>query len=255
MGETVQRSDESQIQQTASGDTDVPQALFLRNAPLMRVIAAAFVLSVGLTAVVLYSIFSPPPATQTPGGDWADLDKIVKQQGEQLTQHEQQLAKMQTALVALQQGPDTEALQEKVNGQRLAIAEQQQRMSELQESMSLLVRPGVQQAELAGSEKVPSAQGRLMWDPVTGQMRLLTRGLAALEPGETYQLWFLTDDGEAVSLGVFEVGQANGTTAAYATIVPGVPSNINVAAISIEPTGGSQQAGPSGPIIMVGEAP
>jgi anti-sigma-K factor RskA len=51
---------------------------------------------------------------------------------------------------------------------------------------------------------------------------------------------------------VFGVNEVAQTTAAYVNTVPLVPSNVNVAAISIEPEGGSPEPGPTGPIIMTG---
>lgn len=216
-------------------------------------IAASFVLGVGLTAIVVWSVMNQPPTTQQGPDDWANLDSVVKQQRDQLASQQQRLDELQTQLAQVQGDAELQELQSLIDAQRLAIAEQRQRVSELQESLSLLVGPGVRQAELAGGEQIPNAQGRLMWDPVTGQMRLLTRGLAELQPGETYQLWFVTEDGQTVSLGVFEINETAQTTAAYVATVPGAPSNIQAAAISIEPEGGStSQQGPRGPIIMQG---
>jgi len=216
-------------------------------------IAAAFVLGIGLTAVVMLQVLGPNDTQQqTAGEDWADIGKVVADQERALEQQRDELAELEERLAAVQGDEQIDALQELIDQQRLAIAQQQQRIGELQESVSLLVGPGVQQAELAGGEDVPDAQGRLMWDPTTGQMRLLTRGLPALKPGETYQLWFVTKDGEPVSLGVFGVNEVAQTTAAYVNTVPLVPNNVNVAAISIEPEGGSPEPGPTGPIIMTG---
>jgi anti-sigma-K factor RskA len=216
-------------------------------------IAAAFVLGVGLTAVVMLQMLGPNDTQQqTAGEGWADIEQVVAEQKRALQQQRDELAELQERLAAVRGDEQIDALQELIDQQRLAIAQQQQRIGELQESVSLLVGPGVQQAELAGGEQVPDAQGRLMWDPTTGQMRLLTRGLPALKPGETYQLWFVTKDGEPVSLGVFGVNEVAQTTAAYVNTVPLVPSNVNVAAISIEPEGGSPEPGPTGPIIMTG---
>lgn len=216
-------------------------------------IAAAFVLGIGLTAVVMLQVLSPEKNGQAvSGSDWADIEKVVADQERALDQQRDELGRLEERLATLQDAERIDSLQQVIEQQRLAIAQQQQRIGELQESVSLLVGPGVQQAELAGGEQVPDAQGRLMWDPTTGQMRLLTRGLPALKAGETYQLWFVTKDGDPVSLGVFGVNEVAQTTAAYVNTVPLVPSNVNVAAISIEPAGGSPEPGPTGPIIMTG---
>lgn len=216
-------------------------------------IAAAFVLGIGLTAVVMLQLLGPGDAPrQADRAQWDDIEKVVADQKRALEAQREELFQLEQRLAEVQDAEQIRSLQDLIGEQRLAIAQQQQRIGELQESVSLLVGPGVRQAELAGGEQVPDAQGRLMWDPTTGQMRLLTRGLPALKPGETYQLWFVTKDGEPVSLGVFGVNEVAQTTAAYINTVPLVPSNVNVAAISIEPEGGSPEPGPTGPIIMTG---
>lgn len=216
-------------------------------------IAAAFVLGVGLASVVMIEVFDDPGGGGTAtGGDWADVEALIAEQERALNQQQTELARMRSQLATLEEQEQIESLRQTIEDQRLAIQQQENTIDQLQASVSLLVGPGVQQAELAGGDAVPNAQGRLMWDPNTGQMRLLTRGLEPLKPGQTYQLWFVTEAGDPVSLGVFEVDQAAANTAAYVTTAPIVPSNVNVAAISIEPQGGSPEPGPTGPIIMTG---
>jgi len=218
------------------------------------VIAAAFVLGVGLAGVVMLEVLDGGGSTGPIAGaeEWADVEALIAEQERALNQQQTELARMRSQLATLEEQDQIESLRQTIEDQRLAIQQQENTIDRLQESVSLLVGPGVQQAELAGGDAVPNAQGRLMWDPNTGQMRLLTRGLEPLKPGQTYQLWFVTKSGDPVSLGVFEVDQAAANTAAYVTTAPIVPSNVNVAAISIEPQGGSPEPGPTGPIIMTG---
>ena len=215
-------------------------------------IAAAFVLGIGLTAVVMMQVLNTGSGTGVSDEDWADMTQLVTQQKQALEDQRDEMQRLEQQLATLQDAKEIDQLKKTIESQRLAIDEQRQYLGQLQESMALLVGPGVQQAELAGGGDVPDAQARLMWDPTTGQMRLLTRGLEPLKPGQTYQLWFVTKDGDPVSLGVFGVNEVAQTTAAYVNTVPVVPNNVNVAAISIEPAGGSPEAGPTGPIIMTG---
>lgn len=245
--------------QRAQGDTmptdpsDTPsQPVAVIGAWPKLAIAAAFVLGIGLAAVVMLQVMGSGQGPVVSDEDWADVTQLIAQQKQSLDEQQGELAQLQEQLASLEDAEAIESLKKTIEAQRLAIDEQRQTIGQLQESMSLLVGPGVQQAELAGGAEVPNAQGRLMWDPTTGQMRLLTRGLPSLKPGETYQLWFVTKDGDPVSLGVFGVDEVAQTTAAYVNTVPIVPNNVNVAAISIEPAGGSPEAGPTGPIIMTG---
>lgn len=242
---------------TRQADTPSTQTSHARPIAVIGVwpklaIAAAFVLGIGLTAVVMLQVLGPEDATTASSEDWADITQLVAQQRQAIDEQQGEVQRLQEQLATIQDAKEIEQLKKTIESQRLAIDEQRQYLGQLQESMALLVGPGVQQAELAGGEDVPDAQARLMWDPTTGQMRLLTRGLEPLKPGQTYQLWFVTKDGDPVSLGVFGVNEVAQTTAAYVNTVPIVPNNVNVAAISIEPAGGSPEAGPTGPIIMTG---
>jgi anti-sigma-K factor RskA len=91
--------------------------------------------------------------------------------------------------------------------------------------------------------------GRMFWDKAMGTWAMYTYALAAPKPGDTYQLWIVTNDGHPpFSAGTF-VPDAKGRAVVRTTyfIEPKVLKRI---AISREPEGGSPT--PSQNIVLAG---
>lgn len=81
---------------------------------------------------------------------------------------------------------------------------------------------------------------------------LLLRGLAALAPEQTYELWLIPADGEAVPAGLFDAAAADssGELTVWNNQLPLAPDEYATVGISIEPAGGSPS--PTGPIVLLG---
>ncbi|NKB87130.1 MAG: hypothetical protein GKS06_02775 [Acidobacteria bacterium] len=121
-------------------------------------------------------------------------------------------------------------------GQELELAEQLAEQRRL--LVEILLDPDIQVAVLAGPDAPPSM--RLYWN---GRQRVALVTAFNLDPaatGSTYQLWGIdtASGADPVSLGTFD------TTAQRSAIVAlNVPAGVtfNVAAVTLEPAGGSPQ--------------
>jgi hypothetical protein len=106
---------------------------------------------------------------------------------------------------------------------------------------------------------------RIAWVPVTTNGRLggvtifadsaarrwLVRceGMAPNEPGETYQLWFVTAEG-LKRAAAMTMDEAQSTVMVTAFDVPGDVGLVTGAAMSIEPRAAADSAAPRGPIVF-----
>jgi len=111
---------------------------------------------------------------------------------------------------------------------------------------------------------VRSPATRVAWVPVTTNGRLggvtifadsasrrwLVRceGMAPNEPGETYQIWFVTEGGGLKPAAVMTMDEGQSTVMAMAFAVPEDVGAVTGAAMSIEPRAGS--AAPRGPMVF-----
>jgi anti-sigma-K factor RskA len=141
-------------------------------------------------------------------------------------------------------------LRSQIASQQALVASQTQALDNARSTLALLLRPGVSSTDLAGTPERPAASGRIVWDSRSGDLRFSARDLGPLEPDRSYELWFVTADQQTVSLGLLEVAADGELT--LATRLDEVPTNIALAAVSLEPAGGSPEAGPTGPILMAG---
>lgn len=106
----------------------------------------------------------------------------------------------------------------------------------------------LQFVSLAGTPATPGARGRVLWDVEQRKWHVRVFDLKPPGPGRTYELWFITADGQKIPGGTFDVGPGG-----EGAIVASVPADlaIKVAAITDEPAGGSLQ--PTGQIHLAGE--
>jgi len=125
-------------------------------------------------------------------------------------------------------------------------------MREQEVTLALASMPGARSAELAGTEDQADARGVLFWDDRSGELSFLARDLRPLDAQRDYELWFVTEAGSAVSLGTFDLNESGGVR--FVSRVASVPDDIKMAAVSVEPRGGSTEAGPTGPVVMASSA-
>lgn len=130
--------------------------------------------------------------------------------------------------------------------QRRALSEQQQQLVKNETTLAALLAPGVQLVQLT-KEGDPDPRIQLYWDRVHNTAVLHASKLEATPPGRTYQLWFIRD-GKPVPSVTFDVAPAGDALLREVTVPSG--GTLTAAAITQEPTGGSQQ--PTSPILLVG---
>jgi hypothetical protein len=94
----------------------------------------------------------------------------------------------------------------------------------------------------------PALHGRAVYDPATRRAFIVLEHMAA-PSGQDYQLWAV-ESGGSKSLGVIRANEV-GTSVLRVTDA-GDPQGLYAFAVSLEPKGGSPQAGPSGPVVLSG---
>lgn len=141
---------------------------------------------------------------------------------------------------------------------KVVVTEQQgmlddhaERLDQAEATVDLALTAGVRSRDLAGSAGYEAARGRLLWDRTSGRLSFFAKNLMPPTDGRVYQLWFVTEDGAAVSLGTLDA-DARGEVR-YAARLDELPEGIAFAAVSLEPRGGEPGPGPTGPIVMRGE--
>jgi len=86
------------------------------------------------------------------------------------------------------------------------------------------------------------------WSVSLGQAVVVTNGVESAPRGETYELWFVREDGTPVSAGQFDTDQSGSATAA----LDGTVETGDVIAVTVEPDGGSPTGQPtSEPIVAL----
>ena len=130
--------------------------------------------------------------------------------------------------------------------QRRALSEQQQQLVKNEATLAALLAPGVQLVQLT-KKGDPDPRIQLYWDRVHNTAVLHASKLEPTPRGRTYQLWFIRD-GKPVPSVTFDVAPAGDALLREVTVPSG--GTLTAAAITQEPTGGSQQ--PTSPILLVG---
>jgi anti-sigma-K factor RskA len=126
------------------------------------------------------------------------------------------------------------------------LAKEAAKSTEMAQINSVLSSPEVQTIELAGQEPAPGSSARVYWD-VQGARWVVTADLPPAPEGKVYQLWFVTPDAK-ISAGLISLDKnGHGFTVVQ---FPSSVTQLNAAAITLEPEGGSEQ--PTMPIYALG---
>ncbi|HKH46843.1 MAG TPA: anti-sigma factor [Thermoanaerobaculia bacterium] len=114
-------------------------------------------------------------------------------------------------------------------------------------TLAILSTPGARTIRLAGLDPVPGAIGETFVEPQNGRAVFWAFHLPAPEPGKTYQLWWIGDQGP-VSAGTFDVDAQGRGRVEVARVDR--PDAIQECAVTIEPAGGVPQ--PTGAMVLKG---
>ncbi|TQJ31400.1 anti-sigma factor domain-containing protein [Microbacterium sp. SLBN-146] len=103
-------------------------------------------------------------------------------------------------------------------------------------------------AESATVELVDgSGSATAYWSPSLGKVVLVTDGLPTVASGETFEMWFVREDGTPVSAGTFEAAGPTTTT-----LLDGAVEAGDTIAVTVEQAGGSETGAPTTePIVAI----
>jgi anti-sigma-K factor RskA len=138
-------------------------------------------------------------------------------------------------------------LQSQVTAIRLEQDQQKAQAEEVEQIKAAISSPDVRVISLEGQEHAPRAHAKVYWNTKSNRW-FVAANLSPAPFGKTYQLWFLTPEAR-VSAGLIKPDQTG-----FGYIRVEVPSNIgqiDAAAITLEPEGGSPQ--PTMPIYALGK--
>lgn len=114
---------------------------------------------------------------------------------------------------------------------------------------NLIASPTTQIVRFASTADPDRVGGRIVWDEAGRASYIYIFDLVPVGPDKTYQLWFITDQGEKLSAGLFQTGPDR--KASLTVPIPENAGTIVAAAVTDEPTGGSPQ--PTGTIVLLGQ--
>ncbi len=112
-------------------------------------------------------------------------------------------------------------------------------LTQQQQIMAVLAAPDVQQISLEPADPTSAAAAVYYWSSAAGAGALLCNNLPALQQGQVYQFWILTDDGTH-GVGSYESYHGIGQLSVDLADIPGRPVAIGV---SIEDTPDAEEPG------------
>ncbi|HEX2225063.1 MAG TPA: anti-sigma factor [Thermoanaerobaculia bacterium] len=118
--------------------------------------------------------------------------------------------------------------------QQLALT--QAEAARMAQALQVVAAPGARSVALAGLDPAPQASGRTFVDPESRRAVFYASNLPALEPGKTYQLWFIPEGQAPVSAGVFGVDPRGAASVPVEGVAP--VDGIQLWAVTVEPAGG-----------------
>lgn len=145
-----------------------------------------------------------------------------------------------------QSAADLAQLRSEMEARKVATAKQ---LDELIAQNRLLYTENLRFTALE-RQNLPRGGGRVVWDVANRKAVVFVFDLAPPADGSVYQLWFIEQDKPPVPSDTFTV-DASGKGQLVAAVPAGL-ENIQVAAITVEPAGGSKA--PSSDPILVGNA-
>ncbi len=134
---------------------------------------------------------------------------------------------------ARQTEAELDALQVRFDSLAADCAQLESGSEAYQRLINFLLDPDTEPTLINGTDKAPSANAVVYWNPAARQASLQVLELPAPPPDRQYQLWAIVDNGQE-SMGVFEV-EADGR----ALIDLPFEAEPNAFAVTLEPRGGS----------------
>lgn len=129
------------------------------------------------------------------------------------------------------------------------LRRQRQELIARQQEINSITAPTTSVITLGGEADAPQASAKLVWDKANNRWVIYLHNLPAAPPDKAYQLWYITTDSAKISAQVFTT-DAQGRTELRVNVPQELAPRIAVAAVTLEPKGGSPQ--PTGPIYLKG---
>lgn len=170
-----------------------------------------------------------------------DVRRLQTEQQRTQEQLDQSLATLEK--MRSQSASEIADLRREIQQQRVASDAQ---IKSLQEQNQILADSNLQLTALKG-QNLPRGGGCVIWDTANHTSHVFVFDLAPPEQGKIYELWFIEADKAPVPAGTFTVdaeGRGN-----IVSPLPAELKNVTVAAITLEPMGGSP-APTSAPLLV-----
>jgi anti-sigma-K factor RskA len=113
--------------------------------------------------------------------------------------------------------------------------------------LDLIAANDTANVNLTPTPDAPTGQGRVLYNPRLGLV-FYTGALPVTAADKTYQLWLVPANGNPISAGIFQPGNAGASSSLTASVPVGTQAK--AFAVTIEPAGGKPQ--PTGPKVLIG---
>lgn len=144
---------------------------------------------------------------------------------------------------------ERDQLARKLDSYVAELNQQRQELIARQQEISTITAPTTYIIPLSGEPQAPQASAKLVWDKVNNQWVIYFYNLPAAPSDKAYQLWYITKDSAKIPASVFKPN-VQGHAEVRVSVPPDVAPRVALAAITLEPNGGSEQ--PTGPIYLKG---
>lgn len=129
-------------------------------------------------------------------------------------------------------------LNQKISAAEQKVGDVQRALERERQERELLASPASFVKALDGTNEIPTAKARLVFDPKTGRALLYVEGLPAAPKGKAYQIWFITDPKHIAPGKTFETDQTG--KGVLRDEIPAQSLKAGVFAVTLEPVGGSK---------------
>src|SRR6185295_3794360 len=139
-------------------------------------------------------------------------------------------------------------LRNRVESLSARLAELETQLVGQRTTLAALTSPRFRVVNLAGLGTVPQAGARIFWNETERRWLCYVSELPPVSNDKTYQLWFVPQNGAAVSANVFNTNPDGSAT--FEIPVPADIGALKATAVTTEPAGGLPQ--PSGSFVLFG---
>ena len=138
-------------------------------------------------------------------------------------------------------------LDQQIQQLRDQVAQQAAQQEQDRSILNLITVNDTASVNLAPTPDAPTGQGRVFYNARLGLV-FYSGALPVTAADKTYQLWLVPANGNPISAGIFQPGNAGASSSLTASVPVGTQAK--AFAVTIEPAGGKPQ--PTGPKVLIG---